>query len=204
MIPRKPLDEPLLRALWLADANVAEIAQALGCSDSHVSHVAHRLGLPRRACCTGNLPQRAIVVAYQQGASLSRIVASLRPRFPTLADTTIKNLLRRRGIALRPRGSPRVEVTECVRLARAGLDCPTIARRLGLTPRQVEYRAKLVLGGLGGRGRKPWLPVRLIVSRAAAGETCVAIARDLGCSVSAVSLHVRAARKRHQRRRATA
>lgn len=190
MIPRLAIDEQRLRALWATDATTGEIARAIGCSDSLVSKRAIQLGLPRRALSTATLPQRDIVIAYRQGASMGRIVEALRPRFPTLAVTTVRRILLQRGVKLRPRIAPMDRIAECVRLSRLGLEATDIGRRLGMSDQQVQKR----LGRAGmrtGRGRRPRVPVRAIVSRALAGETYGAIAASFGCTASAVGIHVR-------------
>ena len=85
--------------------------------------------------------------AYEAGASLSQIATSLRRRFPTLACATVRNVLLSRGVKMRPSHAvtpiSQASVVECARLVRAGIECSEIARRFGLTPHQVRYRARL-------------------------------------------------------------
>ncbi|MBL8755940.1 MAG: sigma-70 family RNA polymerase sigma factor [Planctomycetes bacterium] len=192
-----PMDEAEFRRLWADGATTGEMATRFGCSDALISRRAGQLGLPRRGINTAELPQREILWAYtQHGWSIERITRELRPRFPTLAERTIGRLLRLLGATMRPVGGRRVDrIAECVRLVSAGMECRAAGKKLGLTRQQVERRVRKVLGPLPP-GRKPRLPVRAIVSRALAGESQVAIAREFGCSPQAVSYHLRAARKK--------
>lgn len=197
---RLAIDVELLRRLWLADVRVADIAAHVGCSRAYASVLALRMGLPRRLTPTAELPQREILRVYtEHGLSVRAIVEQLRPRFPRLSETTVQRIVRAAGV-MRGRGAPPVDrVVECVRMVRAGMECPAIGRRLGLTDGQVEYRARKVLPGIG-RGRKARVPVRAILSRAAAGEKHDAIARDYGISRSTVSYHVRKVRRSRRER----
>lgn len=198
--PRLQLDEGRLRELWLAGLPAYEIGPLLGCCAALVSRRARQIGLPARAINTGLLPQAKIAIAYQQGLSVRQIIEKLRPQFPTLVHTTVRRLLRARGVKLRARGGPAItRVEECVRLIRAGFECAQAAQRLGLSASQVRYRVRKTIGPRP-TGRRSRMPVRVVVSRVLAGETCRQVARDYGCTAQAVDWHVR----KHKARRGQA
>ena len=184
------IDLDKLRALWTEGVPVHEIGVRLGCSRAYASAVALRIGLPRRAINGCELPGREIIRVYTHHRMSPRIILEqLRPRFPTLHVTTIRNVLRRAGV-IRPRGAMPVEkVAECVRLARQGLECREIGRRLGLTPDQVEYRIHKVMRV--GSGRKTNLPLRDVRSLRRSGKTCAEIASVYGVRPSTISYHIR-------------
>jgi hypothetical protein len=201
---RANIDEARFRELWAAGVGVLELGELFGCSGAAVSYRAQRLGLPSRTVSAGRLPQRAIVRAYESGASIGRIAEGLRKQFPTLADSTVKRILHSLGVKVRSRGSRRMQkVTECVRLVGAGVECAVAAKRLGLTRLQVARRARSVLGPLPG-GRRPRLPVKAIVSRVRAGESQSSVARSLRCSQGTVAYHVARARAKQTTKGAAA
>jgi DNA-binding CsgD family transcriptional regulator len=141
--PPSPIDEALLRELWPTGESLASLATRWGCSHNAVFLRARKLGLPPRAISTGARPQNAMVRAYEEGMSTYDIAKQLG-----MSKVIVWKILRRRGVKLRPRGG-RVSTTlqpECIKLRRRGLTYKQIGKRLGLTPRQVSLRLRLVLG----------------------------------------------------------
>lgn len=152
----KHIDLELLAQLWPTNLTTKEIADRLGCTAAHVSHVAIANGLPRRAINVGMLPQKRIVAAYvEHKLSLEKIAAQLRKSgFPTVSASTVGQVLRMRGVKLRPRNSrPAMSrASECLQLLRAGLNRGQIAEKLGMHIGQVNRRlARLI--GVGRRGQ---------------------------------------------------
>lgn len=190
-------DDENLRRLWATDATVVEIGAAIGASRTWVSDCARKLGLPPRAVNTGSLPVAKIEHAYVAlQLSAEEIRNRLLPQFPTLSETTIKRVLKNRGVKMRPgklRGSD-AYVTECVRLFRAGWRHRDIAARLGLTTSQVGHRCRRILGA-GPRGKCVKIDPRRVLSLHRQGQTLRQIASELGVSSQSVYYHVAKARR---------
>ncbi len=194
VIPRLHCDDALLRKLWATDATVTEIGQRIGASRTWVSMRAKKLGLPARACSTGALPAAKIEHAYVTlGMTAEEIRDQLRAQFPTIAATTVRRVLRHRGITIRP-GKVRTAdayVVECVRLRRAGWEHAAIAAKLGLTVSQVGHRCRRILGA-GKRGARSKIDVATARHLRGRGMSWRAVAAELGVSVQGLWYAMRA------------
>lgn len=147
-------DLNLLRKLWVEGVRNRDIAVQLGCSWQHVSALARRAGLPKRLRSSGDLPQRAMVLAYESGESAN----SIARRAGCSLDTCLR-ILRMHGVPIRGRngrnGHWLKDAEACVRLHRQGFTYRQIGQRLGLTYAQVGHRiARLV--GRNGHGSNAW------------------------------------------------
>ena len=132
----------LLRQLYLSGEKLRVIAGRVGCSIANVDDHARRMGLPRRSVSSGDLPQRDIARAYDEGTPATL----LADRFGC-DKQTITRILRVRGVKTRGRhGNPPDLRAECVRMFRSGLHYHEIGKRLGLSVTQVGRRVRSVIG----------------------------------------------------------
>jgi DNA-binding NarL/FixJ family response regulator len=183
--------------MWNAGTSRKVIAAHFGAGSSWVSENAKRLGLARRIIDSTRMPGRLIETAYvQERMSLDAIVARLRTGMPTISRGTVKRLLVRRGVTLRKANERDPELTtRCVRMRRAGMEYPEIARSLNLTVGQVGERCRSVLGA-GRRGKFSRVDVAKLVELRKRGKTIREIAEIVGLRSSAtVCYHLRRARR---------
>lgn len=184
-------DEAEFRRLWASGMPVVDIGKHFGVAHGWASAQAQKLGLPRRATKHRDLPIYAMKLAYENGKTSTEIADELRPKFPTISGSTVRRLLRDAGdVAMRrgmKRGAP--NAAECVRLFRAGLSRPEIARRMRSTVERVSHAIRRVMGsGPRGGGVRVNVPeIRLLRSQ---GLSQIQIARKLGCHRATVSRHL--------------
>jgi DNA-binding CsgD family transcriptional regulator len=190
------VDEARFRELWGSGATLVQMAAEFGATRSWVSLHAGRLGLPKRATNVGQLPGRAIEIAYREGKTLREIRKALLPVLPTVSERTIAAALRARGVQIRPRTvSPHlVDEASVVRMWRDGLYDGQIAKRLGVH-RQVVQRILYARLGPRKAGRRPGIDVRRMWSLLRQGLSHAAVAQQLGCSAGAVNHHVQRAKR---------
>lgn len=190
------VDEARFRELWGFGATLVAMAAEFGATRSWVSLHAGRLGLPKRATNVGQLPGRAIEIAYQEGKTLREIRKELLPVLPTVSERTIAAALRARGVPIRPRNVSRHNIDEVavVRLSRAGLYDGQIAKRFGVH-RQVVQRILRARFGPRKASRRPAIDLRQMWSLLRQGLSHAAVAQQLGCSAGAVNHHVQRAKR---------
>lgn len=133
----KDIDLDRLREMRLAGVKVADIAKALGCSETLTVRLAKRMGLPRR-CIDPSRPINLVAMAsiYESGESIRQIAEKVGASTEFVADR-----LREKGVKLRPSGGrPMDRIPECVRLWRSGMDVRQVAARMGLSWGAVRRR----------------------------------------------------------------
>lgn len=190
-------NDDLLRELWATDLSCTEIGKRFGASRNWASERAHAIGLPRRSTDMTKFPGAMAEAAYvDHGMTLEEIVEQMRDRFPTLSRGTVRRRLAERGVAIRSATARHQDLTAaCVRLRRAGLEYPEIAKRLGLTKGQVGNRCRKVLG-VGLRGKFSKVDVAALLAFRKRGLTLRAIAALVGLKGSStVCYHLRRARR---------
>lgn len=186
MKPRASIDEARLRQLWADGVTTAAIGAEFGVTKNCVSERARRIGLRRRNIAPGSLPATAIEAAYREGKTLEEIKDELRPLFPTLSRSTINRLLRSRGVSIRPATVRTADNrAQCVRLFRAGVPRAEIARRLGMTLKNVQRRIRQVLGP-GRKGMVSRFDRSEVLALQRAGLSQREIGERIGCSAANV------------------